>query len=72
MESKDHGSSPVSELDLTKCSKSLKATKGREHSDSLEYDPRIATKLGAFVTVASSLLALTACASPISVFVRQT
>lgn len=50
MESKDHGSSPVSESDLTKCSKSLKATKGREHSDSLEYDPRIANKLGAFVT----------------------
>lgn len=47
MESKDHGSSPVSESDLTKCSKSLKATKGREHSDSLEYDPRIASKLGA-------------------------
>lgn len=41
------GGAAVTESELTKSSKSLKATKGREHSDSLEYDPRIAEKLAA-------------------------
>lgn len=41
------GGSGVTEADLTKSSKGLKATKGREHSDSLEFDPRIAEKLAA-------------------------
>lgn len=43
------GGSVVTESELNKSSKSLKTTgsKGREHSDSLEYDPRIAEKLAA-------------------------
>ncbi|GMF10421.1 unnamed protein product [Phytophthora lilii] len=41
-------SAAVSESDLNKASKGLHATKGtREHSDSLEYDPRVAEKLEA-------------------------
>uniref|UniRef100_K3X9A7 Uncharacterized protein n=1 Tax=Globisporangium ultimum (strain ATCC 200006 / CBS 805.95 / DAOM BR144) TaxID=431595 RepID=K3X9A7_GLOUD len=35
----------VSESELSKSVKNLKATKGREHSDSLEYDSQIADKL---------------------------
>lgn len=41
-------SAAVSESELNKASKGLHATKGtREHSDSLEYDPRVADKLAA-------------------------
>lgn len=47
MESKAADHAVVSESELSKSVKNLKATKaGREHSDSLEYDPQIADKLG--------------------------
>ncbi|TMW61289.1 hypothetical protein Poli38472_013752 [Pythium oligandrum] len=45
MESKH--STAVSEAELSKSSKSLKATKAREHTDSLEYDPALADRLAA-------------------------
>lgn len=44
MEAKGGG---VTEAELSQSSKSLKAVKGREHSDSLEFDPRVAEKLSA-------------------------
>lgn len=44
MESK--GGALVSESELNKSVKSLRATKGREHTDSFEYDTQIAEKLG--------------------------
>ncbi|DAZ99549.1 TPA: hypothetical protein N0F65_005421 [Lagenidium giganteum] len=43
-------SAPVSDAELCKGSKGLKATKAREHSDSLEYDPQVADKLAALYT----------------------
>lgn len=49
MECKASAAVTISESDLSKSVKNLKATKGREHTDSLEYDTQIADKLGAEV-----------------------
>lgn len=46
MESK--AASLISESDLSKSVKSLRATKGHEHADSLGFDAQIAAKLGGF------------------------
>lgn len=46
MECKADTAVTISESDLSKSVKNLKATKGREHTDSLEYDTQIADKLG--------------------------
>lgn len=46
MESKAGAAVTISESDLSKSVKNLKATKGREHTDSLEFDTQIADKLG--------------------------